>query len=221
MDKLPPNVYLQSYLQKAGVKFNLNVVDTICQKGFSVGFFVFLIVLLFQIAIIATDNLALFTSVKHFFAIFALVSLYLILCVLRLAKYRLIRKRLRQDLNPIICEAYASVLLDVSSTNVDKLIKPKKSVVIYKECGSLKPRFFTGCVKNNLNASALKEQKVLVFIDRTKPHLYTLDDGKFYQSVPSKQKLAGAFSLQKLSTNLESANHKALLYKDESNLPKI
>lgn len=46
---LPPNVYLQSYLQKAGIRFAVNIVDTVCRKGLGLSFSLYLSSLRFYV----------------------------------------------------------------------------------------------------------------------------------------------------------------------------
>ena len=44
---LPPNFYLASYLKKAGIRFEVNVVDTVIAKGLGIGSYIIVLLLLF------------------------------------------------------------------------------------------------------------------------------------------------------------------------------
>lgn len=202
MKSLPPNVYLHSYLQKAGVRFSQNVVDTMCQKGFGLSFYLLLILSVLLSLCYCTDNVSLLKDEAHFLLVYALVVLYLFLYIIRVLRYRRIRRRLREDDAPIIVEAYAVVLFDLNPSKLDKLVKPKKSAVLYKECGSRKPRFFTGALRNGLVDTFNKEQIARVFIDRKNDRYYTVDDDKFYKTVSQKVQNPQAYSLGKMVSKL-------------------
>jgi len=206
---LPPNVYFHSYLAKAGVRFDLNVVDTICKKGFGLSFYLFMILFVLLCFAYSTDNLDFFHDIRHFYILYALTFIYLLTYVIRVAWFRRLRRKLRQDQNPIAVEAYSIVLLDLTGSKLEKSIRPKKSAVLYKECGSKKPRFFTGPVKNGIYKTTLKEQKALVFIDRHNSKYYSVDDEKFFKTVSEKlQAKNSPYVIGKLSTKLNQVNQK-------------
>lgn len=205
MGSLPPNVYLHSYLKKAGVRFDLNVVDTVVNKGFGLSFYTFLSLLVVLTFCFTTGNLSLFPNTLHFYILSALVIVYLSLYVFRVCKFKFIRRKLRMDNTPIIVEAYAIVLLDISSLSSDKTIKPKRSAVLYKECGSLSPRFFTGAVRRGIKHHYYKAQIARVFIDRKNPTLYSVDDDKFYMTASEKSIKEQPYAIGKLATKLNSA----------------
>ena len=203
MKDLPLESLNQSYLKKAGVNFNLNVVDTVLKKGFTLSFYLCLLLLVLLLILKFTGSeicvtdaytdgvegtantntnsiLNHFLNPKQFWCMVSLLSIYLFLSLARQLKYFFIRKRLRQDLAPIAVEAYAIVKLDLKNNDLYKRITPKKQVVLYKECGSQKPRFFTGVVLSlKATPKVIKAQKALVFIDRKTPALYSIDDDKF------------------------------------------
>ncbi|MGN1282020.1 MAG: hypothetical protein ACI4UM_09010 [Succinivibrio sp.] len=210
MKSLPPNVYLHSYLQKAGVRFSLNVVDTMCKKGFGISFYLLLILSVLLTLCYCTDNISLLKDKAHFMLLYGLVNLYLFLYIVRVLRYRHIRRHLREDDAPIIVESYAVVLLDLSQSNPEKTVKPKKYAVLYKECGSRKPRFFTGAVKNG-TVEFNKEQIARVFIDRKNERYYTVDDDKFYKTVSEKLKKGEVYSLGKMVSKLNSVSDRSSL----------
>ena len=232
MKDLPLESLNQSYLKKAGVNFNLNVVDTVLKKGFTLSFYLCLLLLVLLLilkfsgsAIGVTDAysdgvdgaantntnsiLNLFLNPKQFWCMVSLLSIYLFLSLARQLKYFFIRKRLRQDLAPIAVEAYAIVKLDLKNNDLYKRITPKKQVVLYKECGSQKPRFFTGVVLSlKATPKVIKAQKALVFIDRKNPALYSIDDDKFYKTVGERESKLKLINLKKLNPKLDGVSQK-------------
>ena len=238
MKDLPLESFNQSYLKKAGVNFKLNVVDTMLKKGFTLSFYLSLILLVLLIVLKfsdlgisvssvsassststitsstsvidnssidneSTSILTHFLNPKQFWCMVSLLSIYLLLSFLRLLKYFFIRKRLRLDQAPIAVEAYAIVKLDLKNNDLYKRITPKKQVVLYKECGSQKPRFFTGIVLSvKTTPKVIKAQKALVFIDRKNPALYSIDDDKFYKTVGESKLSLKMLNLKSLIQNL-------------------
>lgn len=247
MKDLPLESFNQSYLKKAGVNFKLNVVDTVLKKGFTLSFYLSLILLVLLIVLkfsdlgisvssvsassststitstsSAIDNnsidpdstsiLSHFLNPKQFWCMVSLLSIYLLLSFLRLLKYFFIRKRLRLDQAPIAVEAYAIVKLDLKNNDLYKRITPKKQVVLYKECGSQKPRFFTGIVLSvKTTPKVIKAQKALVFIDRKNPALYSIDDDKFYKTVGESKLSLKMLNLKKLNPKLDGVSQKEKL----------
>ena len=249
MKDLPLESFNQSYLKKAGVNFKLNMVDTVLKKGFTLSFYlslillVLLLVLKFSVlgisassvsasATASTSTITSTTSVidnssispestsilshflnpKQFWCMVSLLSIYLLLSFLRLLKYFFIRKRLRLDQAPIAVEAYAIVKLDLKNNDLYKRITPKKQVVLYKECGSQKPRFFTGIVLSvKSTPKVIKTQKALVFIDRKNPALYSIDDDKFYKTVGESKLSLKMLNLKKLNPTLDGVSQKEKL----------
>ncbi|MCI5576157.1 MAG: hypothetical protein MR366_01155 [Succinivibrio sp.] len=232
MKDLPLESLNQSYLKKAGVNFNLNVVDTVLKKGFTLSFYLCLLLLVLLLilkfsgsAIGVTDAysdgvdgaantntnsiLNHFLNPKQFWCMVSLLSIYLFLSLARQLKYFFIRKRLRQDLAPIAVEAYAIVKLDLKNNDLYKRITPKKQVVLYKECGSQKPRFFTGVVLSlKATPKVIKAQKALVFIDRKNPALYSIDDDKFYKTVGERESKLKLINIKKLNPKLDGVSQK-------------
>ena len=124
----------------------------------------------------------------------------------------MIRNRLPQDLAPIAVEAYAIVKLDLKNNDLYKRITPKKQVVLYKECGSQKPRFFTGVTYSlKTTPKVIKAQKALVFIDRKNPALYSIDDDKFYKTVGERALNLKLINLKKLNPKLDGVSQKEKL----------
>lgn len=153
-----------------------------------------------------------FLNPKQFWCMVSLLSIYLLLSFLRLLKYFFIRKRLRLDQAPIAVEAYAIVKLDLKNNDLYKRITPKKQVVLYKECGSQKPRFFTGIVLSvKTTPKVIKAQKALVFIDRKNPALYSIDDDKFYKTVGESKLSLKMLNLKKLNPKLDGVSQKEKL----------
>ncbi len=181
---LPPNVYLQSYLRKAGIRFDVNIIDTICRKGLGISFFVIFIIFALIWVLKFSGHL---DSVSHgrFIALICVSSIYLFYYLLRLAFYNRKSKLLRRDRTPIPTEAYAIVILDERKSLLP-WNKERKSAILYKETGSMQPRFFTGAVRYGLRQHYHKNQIAKVFIDRKDPRLYTVDDIHAHQTVAKK-----------------------------------
>ena len=247
MKDLPLECFNQSYLKKAGVNFKLNVVDTVLKKGFTLSFYLSLILLVLLLVLKfsdlgisvssvsassststitsstsvidnssidneSTSILTHFLNPKQFWCMVSLLSIYLLLSFLRLLKYFFIRKRLRLDQAPIAVEAYAIVKLDIKNNDLYKRITPKKQVVLYKECGSQKPRFFTGIVLSvKTTPKVIKAQKALVFIDRKNSALYSIDDDKFYKTVGESKLSLKMLNLKKLNPKLDGVSQKEKL----------
>ena len=247
MKDLPLESFNQSYLKKAGVNFKLNVVDTVLKKGFTLSFYLSLILLVLLLVLKFSDRgisvssvsassststitsstsvidnssidnestsiLTHFLNPKQFWCMVSLLSIYLLLSFLRLLKYFFIRKRLRLDQAPIAVEAYAIVKLDLKNNDLYKRITPKKQIVLYKECGSQKPRFFTGIVLSvKSTPKVIKAQKALVFIDRKNPALYSIDDDKFYKTVGESKLSLKMLNLKKLNPKLDGVSQKEKL----------
>lgn len=72
-----------------------------------------------------TDNICIFPDKGHFYFLTLLVALYLALYIIRVVRFRILRSKLREDNAPIVVEAYAIVLFDLSSQNCEKIVKPK------------------------------------------------------------------------------------------------
>ena len=186
-DELPDNAYYQSYLYKAGIRFDINIIDTICKKKISWSF-----ILIFSLLVF------LLFSVSHINSLFDIKAITIIICLLYIAYYLMrwaycinIRQKLVQDVNPIIVEAYATVILDMQKPLIPFLAlkRNKKAVVLYKECGTLKPRFFTSAIKPCSFVGFFPEQMARVFIDRKRPSIYCIDDSTALSTVSKKNKI--------------------------------
>ena len=180
-----------------------------CKKGLGLSFYIFCLLFILLSVIYFTDNISIFPDKGHFYFLSLLVALYLALYIIRVVRFRILRSKLREDNAPIVVEAYAIVLFDLSSQNCEKIVKPKKSAILYKECGSKKPRFFTGVVKNKIEHHYYKDQIARVFIDRKHPRFYSVDDDKFYKTVSEKlQKDQAKYEISALEGKLNAVSVK-------------
>ncbi len=181
---LPPNVYLQSYLRKAGIRFEVNTVDTICRRGVGISFYIVFIIFAFIWVLKISGQLS---SLPHarFILLISAVSVYLLYYLLRLAYYNRKSKILKNNRMPIAAEAYAIVILD-EVKSIFPWSKMRKSAVLYKETGSMQPRFFTGPIRYGLRQHYHKNQIAKIFIDRKDPKIYTVDDIHAHQTVSKK-----------------------------------
>ncbi len=192
--QLPPNVYLQSYLHKAGVRFDPNLVDTVCRHGLSYSFYAvcLLLILLCTARWMEAD----FAMQSQYFQLaVVLCVVYLGICLVRIQYYRHLRHKLRkEDEAPLTVEAYAVVLMDLSRYS-SRPQRPRRSTILFKETGSAKPRFFTSEIKNGIRQHYYKDQIGRVYIDRRHPHLYTLDYESAFQTVSGRRKLFRIYEL--------------------------
>ena len=213
-DNLPPNFYLASYLKKAGIRFEVNTVDTIIRKGFGIGSFILVLLLLFfncsGLFKISLNNYS-------FIAVNALGTIYLIYVCVRLLYYRSLRHKLRKDPAPITAEAYALVIFDEDFNLLHLIFKRfssklfVKSAIIYKESGAFKPRFFTGSVRSFCYPKLNLGQVVRVYPHRKNVKLYTVDDTSAFQTVSPKAK---AFTKLNISSNLETGTTNSVCRKN-------
>lgn len=193
--------FTQSYLLKAGVRFDFNVVDTVCNRKLGFGFYVVLILALLVFGLppgISTIVIGSSTRLLLMSILVLLVS-YAIYSLLRYSYYLRLRAKLRTDQAPIAVEAYAVVCLDLKVKFSDYLWMLLsralgkgdnyfcKYAVIYKEIGTENPRFFLTAAVSSCKLCFIPEHIGRVFIHRKKKHLYTVDDRSAYQTVSKKR----------------------------------
>lgn len=180
-NRLPPNTYLQSYLKKAGIKFSVNIVDTIYNKGLSLSFYIFLVLLIYFLSPLPKPILPQFVPI-----IDIAISFYILFYLLRFIYFYTLRLSLRKQKAPLSVEAYAVVQLDDLNKGIFKKHKPKKFAIIYKECGSKNPRFFTSAIKVKGCINFNPGQIAVVYINRKNPKLYSIDDISAFKAVTAK-----------------------------------
>lgn len=199
-------VYQQSTLLQAGIRFDFNVVDTVCKRRLGL---TWSIALLAEVLLVCAGldmlpgglrivfDSSLGTDL-YLFAISAL-ALYLVWYALRLSYYLRLRQQLLQDRAPIAVEAYAVICLDVKRRPLDNwfyaclgsfIKSTQKYAVVYKEIGSNQPRFFLSAAVSCRRINYVPEQIGRVFINRKHTNLYTLDDSSAYQTASPKQYFA-------------------------------
>ena len=171
--KLPANVYWRSELKRGGVRFEANIIDTVVRKGFGYSFIFFLLLFL-GLWLCSIYELLPFFPGSSYYVLVAICILYLAFYLCRLCFCIIKRRKLRHDQDPILCESFAVVLFD--NTHFGKGSALEHSAVLYKEVGSLKPRFFTGAVVRGYRYEFCPEMNVRVFTDRKNPKLYSVDD---------------------------------------------
>lgn len=200
--------YLQSYLVKAGIRFDFNLVDTICHRGFNFNFYLAVIAALlifgFPLNMLnaAAEGEGLSSGSLIFYTILLIALVAYILCYwIRWTYFSALRMKLRQDDAPLSVEAYAVVCLDVKRNWGDYFaawvgrLSGKgenyfcKYAVIYKEVGTKKPRFYLSAATSAKKINFIPEHVGLVFLHRNKPALYSLDDQSSYQTSSAKSNL--------------------------------
>ncbi|MDY6322163.1 MAG: hypothetical protein SPL30_04535 [Succinivibrio sp.] len=177
---LPANVYLKSRLNEAGIRFDPNTVDTVCQKGLGTSFFLVGALLLLLWLLKLTGNTDLFPG-YYFSVLAALCVIYELFYAARLWYYLRLRRLLRTAPYPVACEAYAIVIFD--GGRCARPVSAMRSAIIYKETGSLKPRFFAGALKRGYRYEFRQDQLARVFMDRTNPKIYSVDDDSALSTV--------------------------------------
>lgn len=201
--ELPDFVYTQSYLKKAGVRFKVNVVDTTVKRGFSLNFY---LAALCFIALCCLPGVFFFMGALYLPVILLFLA-YLAYYAGRYLRFMRLRRRLRTEEMPILAESYAVVLLDESVSQLPKplqLCAKLKSAVIYKETGSLKPRFFLGPSFYRTNFDFFKpDVKAQVFTDKKHERFYSVDDESAVQTASAKARLTALNLGSSLSSGAE------------------
>ncbi len=186
------NVYFQSYLHKAGVRFHYNRVDSTVRKGFSLSFYV--VALIFIACTLLGPKSADFAGIALPLSVLSFV--YLAVYAARYFYYCTLRRTLRKQ-QPVLAEAYAVVLLDRENSFLPALWRGMrlKRAVIYKESGTLKPRFFLGAASRRASLSFLPGLTVQVFTDKRSEKLYSVEEESAVRTMPAKARILGRLNL--------------------------
>lgn len=192
---MPDNCYYQTHLQQAGVRFDYNVVDTALKRGLGVPFYLVLALTAVLSYLKVSETVLPETFSPNLLTL--LCFIYLCLSLGKYCYYGLIRSRLRKDPAPIACEAYAVVILDGKfSALTCKVPWALKAAVVYKECGTRKPRFFLGAAVSARRLPQLNGgQLVRVFIDRKNPKIYSVDESSALQTAGARQRRWSLFEI--------------------------
>lgn len=199
-DQLPPYVYYQSYLEKAGVRLNLNVVDTYCKKGFSFSFI--LVFILFCFLQFARFDGSLSDAPRfmiYYHVLNTLCLVYLFIYIIRYIYFLFQRQSLKKKRSPLALEAYAIVILDGNGNRFKKSKYFCRSAIVYKECGTLKPRFFTGQIKNGFVKNFVPEQMALLYMHYKNKKIFTIDEEHAAQTVSAKRQAFKKFNFNQIS----------------------
>ena len=204
--------YRQSYLQRAGVRFDFNIVDTVCRRKLNFSFYLALIAALLVFGLppgmwghpVSEGEQALSSGWLLLYNIlFLSLIAYLGGYLLRLVYFLRLRAKLRRDDAPLAVEAYAVVCLDVKRGLGDyvsalwgKFLKRDSTyfcryAVLYKEVGTMHPRFFLTAATSARKIFFIPEHVGVVFLHRKKEGLYTLDDKGSYQTASEKRTILG------------------------------
>lgn len=171
--RLPSDVYLNSDLKRGGIRFHKNIIDTVVRRSLGLTFTL-------TAALACILWYCYFYDFKQFFpglsfyVLAFLCGAYLVFYLGRLCWCLTMRKRLRRDPKSILCEAYAVVIFDDDGAKYSP--GAFYSAILYKETGSLKPRFFSGPLIRGYSYEFCPESPARVFIHRKNPRLYTVDD---------------------------------------------
>ena len=130
--------YLQSYLMQAGIRFDFNLVDTICRRKLNLSFYLALIAALLVFGLpagmpgssVSADESTLSSGWLIFYSV-VLVALvaYLLFYLARWAYFVILRAKLRRDDAPLAVEAYAVVCLDVKRNASDYIAAALGSMI--------------------------------------------------------------------------------------------
>lgn len=235
--------YLQSYLIQAGIRFDFNLVDTVCNRKLSLTFYLALIAALLvfglplgmpgnpvselESAFAGTSEIGAGQKL-FFYCLLAVLLVYILGYLGRLSYFLTLRAKLRKDPAPIAVEAYAVVCLDVRRKPSDALTAllgrllrhdPTafcKYAVVYKELGTTQPRFFLSAAVSARRLCFIPEHIGRVFIHRTKAQLYTLDDKSGYQTASARQNAVfGNFAVSSDNLSTRQGSDAALSQKHE------
>lgn len=205
--ELPDNTYYRSYLKKAGIHFHYNIVDSTVKKGFSATFCT--VVLLVAVLSLFGHGSGL---ISHFYLSVCLILCfaYILIYLLRYLFFWRKRRSLRKNELPILAEAYAVVLLD-RETFWPWLNKADlKRAVLFKESGTMQPRFFLGAASSKKNGiTFMPDLKARVFTDKKNPRFYSVDDETAVQTVSEKRTVLGRIgNMQNVQTKVEPCDQK-------------
>lgn len=238
MQKTPiDHTYLQSYLIKAGIRFDYNIVDTVCNRKFSATFYMILITALLILSVpqgmignpvpaaneaAGIEYVGISPSTKLTnYIIVGILGLWIAAYLFRLSYYIALRIKLRSDPAPLSVEAYAVVCLDVKTRPIDYLYQILSIIcgrgkngfcryaVIYKEIGTEHPRFYLTAAVPARKLCFIPDHIGRVFPHRKKPHLYTLDDKSSYQTVSARRSVMGKFAVNASSMACSKPDAKA------------
>lgn len=204
MKKTPLDcTFTESHLVKAGIRFDFNMVDTVCSRKLN-GIF-FHVILLIVLSFLAFNKELLEQGSILVLGLLSLVGAYVLFYILHLSYYLRLRAKLHQDKVPIVAEAYAVVCLDLKHQFSDYLLafflgkyrsRFYKYAVVYKEVGTKQPRFFLTAAVNHKKICFIPEHIGRVFIHRKNSKLYTVDDFSAYQTVSARQKVFATNNLE-------------------------
>lgn len=226
--------YLQSVLLQSGIRFDFNVVDTVCRRRLNLSWSISLLleVLLLCAGLgILPGNLSISLDggmgTNLYLLVLTVLSFYLVWYALRLSYFLRLRQYLRKDQAPIVVEAYAVVCLDAKRRPLDNwwcafwgsmFRSALKYAVVYKEVGTNQPRFFLSEAVSHRRLHFVPEQIGRVFIHRKNSRLYSLDDKSAYSTVSKKKYFAEqVFSNVSMSQRSVSDEKESVIVLEASN----
>lgn len=177
------------------MRFDRNIVDTICEKGLGWSFAIMALLSCLLWLLYLSGSKWIFSGI-YFDVLAFLCVAYLVYYVGRLWYFTRMRRHLRADPHPIVCESYGIVIYD--DRGFGRPSSTLKSAILYKETGSLKPRFFTGPTRRGYRYEFQAEVIVKVFPDRNDPRLYSVDDGMAYGTASEKRSWFGRLAQRSL-----------------------
>lgn len=192
--QLPSHAYRADELERLGIALPLNVVDTVCRRGLSHFFFacllLFLGLQLMPRALLPQPQLALAAEVLRW-----LLAAYLACYGARYVCYMGLRLRLRTSSVPLAVESHAVVVLSARWPFRRRL----RCAVVYRECGAVQPRFFTGAVHAGVDGDFAPGRMAVVFRHERNARLYTVDDENAYQTISGRGGVFGNLAFPDLA----------------------
>ena len=152
--ELPQNCYTREYLEESGIHCEYSILDTAYINGPGRVFYIWCAQLLIPMLFMGLDYFWFHLKtpiLNYFLGLASVISLMGTLGLLiRHFVYLNIRNAIRRNL-PITVEPVAIVLIPSRSDLLDqKTFRYSKTAVVYKECGTRKPKFYMGAVRTGM-----------------------------------------------------------------------
>lgn len=176
--KLPQNCYTREYLEQSGIHCEYSILDTAYVNGPSRFFYMWCVLLLVPLVLMGIDHCWLHINsrfMNYLLGLLSAVSLLVSLCLLIKHFILLkIRANVRRNM-PIAVEPVAIMLLPSRNDLLDRVnFSYSKTAVVYKECGTRKPRFYLGAVRTGM-INTLPSKTALLYRHHSLARYFSVD----------------------------------------------